>query len=99
MINIVDCGEDAEGAMLIAVPIGQKLLIEAVFLTGKTKLVIMISGERHRDEILQPVAFPYLHSVGLNSILQQRLHQQSRVYQGLASEFGSGEDGVACPQG
>ena len=27
-------------------------------------------GERYRDEILQPVAIPYLHRLGANSILQ-----------------------------
>ena len=29
-----------------------------------------LNAERYRDEILQPVAIPYLHSLGPNSILQ-----------------------------
>ena len=42
-------------------------------LTGKTRLVIIggnLNAERYRDEILQPVAIPYLHTLGPNSILQ-----------------------------
>ena len=44
-----------------------------ISLTGKMKLVLTggnLNAERYRDEILQPVAIPYLHSLGLNSILQ-----------------------------
>ena len=44
-----------------------------ISLTGKTRLVIIggnLNAERYRDEILQPVAIPYLHSLGPNSILQ-----------------------------
>ena len=44
-----------------------------ISLTGKTRLVIIggnLNAERYRDEILQPVAIPYVHSLGPNSILQ-----------------------------
>ena len=44
-----------------------------VSLSGKTKLVIIrghSSADRYWDEILQPVAIPYLHSLGPNSILK-----------------------------
>ena len=44
-----------------------------ISLTGKTRLVIIggnLNAERYRDEILQPVAIPYLHKLGPNSILQ-----------------------------
>ena len=39
----------------------------------KTRLVIIggnLNAERYRYEILQPVAIPFLHSLGPNSILQ-----------------------------
>ena len=44
-----------------------------IFLTGKNRFVISasnLSAEGYRDEILEPVAIPYLHSLGPNSILQ-----------------------------
>uniref|UniRef100_A0A667ZNY4 Transposase Tc1-like domain-containing protein n=1 Tax=Myripristis murdjan TaxID=586833 RepID=A0A667ZNY4_9TELE len=43
-----------------------------ISLTGKTRLVIIggnLNAETYRDEILQPVAIPYLHSLGPNSVL------------------------------
>lgn len=42
--------------------------------TERTRLAIIggnVNAERHRDEIQQPVAIPCLHSLGLNSILQE----------------------------
>ena len=74
-----------------------------ISLTGKTRLVIIggnLNAERYRDEILQPVAIPYLHSLGQNSILKDdnTLPPPSGVYQRLPPAFGSGEDGMACQQ-
>ncbi|GLD64888.1 caspase-13-like protein [Lates japonicus] len=45
----------------------------SISLTGKTRLVNIggnLNAKRYQDEILQPVAILYLHSLGLNSILQ-----------------------------
>lgn len=45
----------------------------SITLTGKTRFVVIGSNfkaERYRDEILQPVAISYLHSLGLNSVFQ-----------------------------
>uniref|UniRef100_A0A3Q0T115 Tc1-like transposase DDE domain-containing protein n=1 Tax=Amphilophus citrinellus TaxID=61819 RepID=A0A3Q0T115_AMPCI len=52
---------------------GGAMVWDGISLTGKTRLVITggnLSAEGHRGEILQPVALPYLHSLRLNSILQ-----------------------------
>ena len=52
---------------------GSVMVWGSISLTGKTRLVIIggnLNAERYRDEILQPVAIPYLHSLGLKSILQ-----------------------------
>lgn len=52
---------------------GSVMVWGGISLTGKTRLVIIggnLNAERYRDEILQPVAIPYLHSLGPNSILQ-----------------------------
>ncbi|KAL7828173.1 hypothetical protein AOLI_G00313250 [Acnodon oligacanthus] len=52
---------------------GSVMVWGGISLTGKTRLVIIggnLTAERYRDEILQPVAVPYLHSLGPNSILQ-----------------------------
>merc|ERR1711951_246843 len=51
---------------------GSVMVWGSISLTGKTRLVIIggnLNAERYRDEILQPVAIPYLHSLGPNSIL------------------------------
>lgn len=45
----------------------------SITLTGKTRFVVICSNfkaERYRDEILQPEAISYLHSLGLNSVFQ-----------------------------
>ena len=82
---------------------GSVMVWGGISLTGKTRLVIIggnLNAERYRDEILQPVAIPYLHSLGPNSILQDdnaRPHRAG-VSQRLPPEFGSGEDGMACQQ-
>ena len=58
-----------------------------------------ISMQRIWDEILQPVAIPYLHSLGLNSILQDDNSRPHRA--GSISDYlqnWSGEDGMACMQ-
>lgn len=52
---------------------GSVMVWGGISLTGKTRFVIIggnLNAERYRDEILQPVAIPYLHSLGPNSILQ-----------------------------
>uniref|UniRef100_A0A8P4G4U6 Tc1-like transposase DDE domain-containing protein n=1 Tax=Dicentrarchus labrax TaxID=13489 RepID=A0A8P4G4U6_DICLA len=52
---------------------GSVMVWGGISLTGKTGLVIIggnLNAEIYRDEILQPVAIPYLHSLGPNSILQ-----------------------------
>uniref|UniRef100_A0A8C4DEX4 Tc1-like transposase DDE domain-containing protein n=1 Tax=Dicentrarchus labrax TaxID=13489 RepID=A0A8C4DEX4_DICLA len=52
---------------------GSVMVWGGISLTGKTRLVITggnLNAERYGDEILQPVAIPYLHSLGPNSILQ-----------------------------
>ena len=44
-----------------------------ISITGKTRLVIIagnLNAARYRDEILQPVAIPYLRQLGVNGILQ-----------------------------
>jgi len=44
-----------------------------ISITGNTRLVIIeghVNAVRYQDEILQPVAIPYLHNLGPNSILQ-----------------------------
>ncbi len=44
-----------------------------ISITGKTRLVLIdgnLNATRYRDEILQPVAIPYLRHMGVNSILQ-----------------------------
>ncbi|GLD67633.1 caspase-13-like protein [Lates japonicus] len=70
------CGEDVESAMLIAALIvggGSVMVWGGISHTGKTRLVIIgdsLNAERYRDEILQPVAIPYLHRLGTNPILQ-----------------------------
>ena len=75
-IVVSKCGEDAENAVLIAVTSfggGRVMVWDGISLTGKTRLVIIggnLSAERYQDEILQPLAIPYLHSLGPNSILQ-----------------------------
>uniref|UniRef100_A0A3Q4ALE6 Tc1-like transposase DDE domain-containing protein n=1 Tax=Mola mola TaxID=94237 RepID=A0A3Q4ALE6_MOLML len=52
---------------------GSVMVRDGISLTGKTRLVIIgghLNAERYQDEILQPVAIPYLYCLGLNSILQ-----------------------------
>ena len=39
-----------------------------------------LNAERYRDEILQPVAIPYLHSLGPNSILQDDKARPHRAW-------------------
>ena len=46
---------------------GSVMMWGDISLTGKTRLVIIggnLNAERYPDEILQPVAIPYLHSLG-----------------------------------
>uniref|UniRef100_A0A8C5FEW1 Tc1-like transposase DDE domain-containing protein n=1 Tax=Gadus morhua TaxID=8049 RepID=A0A8C5FEW1_GADMO len=52
---------------------GSVMVWGGVSLTGKTRLVIIggnLNAERYGNEILQPVAIPYVHGLGPNSILQ-----------------------------
>lgn len=43
-----------------------------------------INAERCQDEILQPIAIPYLHSLGLNYVLQDDTRQPHRMHVGSA---------------
>jgi len=53
-----------------------------ISITGKTRRVIIeghLDAVRYRDEILQPVAIPYLHNLGPNSILQDDYSRSHRA--------------------
>ena len=53
-----------------------------ISIAGKTRLVIIkghLNAVKYRDEILQPVAIPYLHNLGSNSILQDDIHHPHRA--------------------
>ena len=66
-------------------------------LTGRTRLLMIggnLNAERYWDEILQPVAVPYLNSLRPNS--DYNALPTERGYQRLPPEFGSGEDGMAA---
>lgn len=52
------CREDTEHAVLIAAPIS---------LTAFGENSVIVWDGIYQDAILQPVAVPYLHSLGLNS--------------------------------
>lgn len=52
---------------------GSIMVWGGISITGKTRLVPIegnLTAVRYRDEILQPVAIPYLHNLGPNAILQ-----------------------------
>ncbi|KAL6490978.1 hypothetical protein MHYP_G00013230 [Metynnis hypsauchen] len=52
---------------------GSVMVWGGIFFTGKMRLVIIgcdLNAEKYRDEILQPVAIPYLYNLGPKSILQ-----------------------------
>ena len=53
---------------------GSVMVWDGISLTERTRLAIIggnVNAERYRDEILQPVAIPYLHNLGLNPIIQE----------------------------
>jgi len=65
--------------MLILAPIvttfggGSVMVWGGICITGKTRLVIIeghFNAVRYQNDILHLVAIPYLHNLGLNSILQ-----------------------------
>ena len=61
---------------------GSVMVWGGISLTGKTRLLIIggnLNAERYRDEILQPVAIPYLHCLGPNSILKGDKARPHRV--------------------
>ena len=67
---------------------GSVMVWGGISLTGNTRLVIIggnLNAERHRDEILQPVAIPYIHSLGPNSILQDDNARPNRA--GLTRDY------------
>ena len=52
---------------------GSIMVWGGISITGKTRLVAIdgnLNAARYRDEILQPVAIPFLRNMGANSILQ-----------------------------
>ena len=78
---------------------GSVMVWGAISVTGKTELVIIegnLNAVRYQNEILEPVAIPYLQNLGPNSILQD---DNARPHRGriiTPPEFGTGEDGMAC---
>uniref|UniRef100_A0A3Q4AD89 Tc1-like transposase DDE domain-containing protein n=1 Tax=Mola mola TaxID=94237 RepID=A0A3Q4AD89_MOLML len=67
---------------VVTMPLGIVMVWGGISLTGKTWLVITggnLNAERYRDEIVQPVAILYFHSLGPNSILQDDKARPHRV--------------------
>uniref|UniRef100_A0A8P4G922 Uncharacterized protein n=1 Tax=Dicentrarchus labrax TaxID=13489 RepID=A0A8P4G922_DICLA len=63
---------------------GSVMVWGGISLTGKTRLVIIgdnLNAERYREEILQPVAIPYLHKiprykVHISNVLSRVYHKR-----------------------